>query len=127
MVPDRDDEVVRAAFAWLKAEEHEPPTFRRVLAHRPAVSRVASAEAVLLKLAVAVVVLFAVGLVSRGVIRSERLVVPRVVTVLATWRPSTDVFLETPGRDLLRSTPTLESSILSATSTFEARSTGDRR
>jgi hypothetical protein len=80
----------------------------------------------MLRLAVAAVVLLAVGSAYRAVTHSDQLIVPREVIALASWRPSTDVLLETPGRDLLRATPTLGTSILGAT-VLDIRSTGDER
>jgi hypothetical protein len=50
--------------------------------------------------------------------RRARLVVPKEVAMLSTWRASTDALLETPGLSLLRHAPTLGASLIDFTGDY---------
>ena len=110
---DRDDEALRSVFAELRgADERSTPSFEDVVARR--VSRapfvVASAAR---RFAIAAGLVLAAGFMYRAIsARASRLTVPREVIALSTWRPGTDVLLDTPGRNLLRHAPQLGASLI---------------
>ena len=68
-----------------------------------------------------------VGSAYRVIVAHRRLTVPHEIVALAAWRPATDVFLVTPGSTLLRSSPTLGTSLLGAMPVLDNRSGGDQR
>jgi hypothetical protein len=113
------DERLRDAIQELRATERATlkaaPSFESVLrrraqrreVYRPSVTRLAVAAA----LVIAAVASYR-AVREEGGARSERLVLPREVAALSTWRPMTDVLLETPGRQVLRSPAPLGASII---------------
>jgi hypothetical protein len=120
---DRDNDMLRAAFAELRREDEQvAPDLESVMTRRE--SRDDGSRSVawpLLRLSAAAVVIFALGTAYRAVVaRDSKLTVPREVVALAAWRPATDVLLETPFNDFLRHTPKLGASLLD-TSTGELR------
>jgi hypothetical protein len=120
---DRDDDMLRAAFAELRSEDGRvAPDFDRVIAKATRRDRESRSVAwPLLRFAAAAVVIVALGTAYRAAVeRGPRLTVPRQVLALSTWRPATDVLLETPFNDFLRHTPKLGASLLD-TSTGELR------
>jgi hypothetical protein len=119
---DRDDAAIRAALADLRAaDEREAPAFDAILARRASSLR---ARPHVGRLAIAAgLVLAAVGVYSvlRALGGGPRLTVPREVAALSTWRPVTDVLLETPARDVLRHMPRLGSSLIDISITGDFR------
>jgi hypothetical protein len=120
---ERDDEMLRAAFAELRTEDLQAvPDFKAVIAKGPVHDDGSRAVAwPLLRLAAAAVVIFALGTTYRAVVaRGSKLTVPREVLALSTWQSATGVLLETSFNDFLRHTPKLGASLLDT-------STGDLR
>lgn len=118
---DRDDEVIRAALADLRAaDEREAPAFDAVLARSASPSR---ARLHVGRLAIAAaLVLAAVGVYrALSTLGGPRLTVPSEVVALSAWRPATDVLLETPGKNLLRQTPQLGASLIDISITGDFR------
>jgi len=110
---EHDDETIRAAIAELRAaDERHAPSFEAVLTRRDArMSRGHMPD--IARLALAAVLVLAVGAVYRGLAaRPARITVPSEVIALSAWRPATDMLLETPGRDLLKAAPQLGASLL---------------
>jgi hypothetical protein len=106
---DRDEEVLRAALSDLRnADERAAPGFDTIL------SRVASPSYTLkvARLAIAAGLLVAAVGVYALSARPPRLTVPDEVVAFSTWRPATDVLLETSARELLRHTPRLGASLI---------------
>ncbi|MDQ6634741.1 MAG: hypothetical protein M3Z10_08295 [Gemmatimonadota bacterium] len=56
-----------------------------------------------------------------------QLTVPHEIVALVAWRPATDILLVTPGNELLRSRPTLGTSLLGAMPALDTSSEGDQR
>jgi hypothetical protein len=117
---ERNDELLRASLADLRAaDELEAPAFDAVLARRASTSR---ARPHVGRLAIAAgLVLAAAGIYRVVSTRAPRLTVPSEVVALSTWRPATDVLLETPGRDMLRYTPQLGASLIDINLTGDLR------
>jgi hypothetical protein len=107
---DPDGALVRAALAKLRADdERDAPAFDAVLS-RVATHRRSRLHIRRLAIAAALV-LVAVG-AYRTLSTRPRLMVPREVVALSAWRPATDVLLQTPGRELLRQSPQLGTSLI---------------
>lgn len=118
---DRDDEVIRAALADLRAaDEREAPAFDAVLARSASASH---SRLHVGRLAIAAaLVLAAVGVYrALSTLGGPRLTVPSEVVALSAWRPATDVLLETPGKNLLRQTPQLGASLIDISITGDFR------
>jgi hypothetical protein len=108
---DRDYEALRATLHELRvADERDAPPFAAILARRSA-RLLARPNA--RRLAIAAGLVLAAGL-AYGLFatRGRRLTVPSEVVALSTWRPATDVLLETPVRRLLAQAPRLGASLL---------------
>ena len=73
-------------------------------AWRPSIARLA--------VAATLVIAAVFGYRAREGTRAERIVLPREVAALSTWRPMTDALLETPGRQMLRNPAPLGASII---------------
>jgi len=118
---DRDADSVRAAIEALRLADSRrsdtaAPAFRSVLTRQRKVRAPVRFSPARLAAAAAVVTTLALGYrATTG--RPKGLTLPTEVAALANWRPVTDVLLETPGRYLLRETPSLGASIISATIT----------
>jgi hypothetical protein len=126
--PDHDAEVLRGALAELRAEERAAaPSFESVLARRAPDRGSVRRPSTLLRLLAAALVFLLVGSAYRVIVVRRRLTVPPEILALAAWRPATDVLLVTPGSALLRSTPTLGTSLLGAMPVLDTRSGGDQR
>lgn len=98
-----DDRDLRNAFARLRESEmRSVPAFAVHDRQRTHVRRLAFAAALLL------VVVVAGGYVARRALQRQPSSSPANVT-LSTWRAPTDFLLRTPGRELVESTPRLES------------------
>jgi hypothetical protein len=80
-----------------------------------------------LGLLAAALVLLASGTEYRAIVARRRFTVPREIVALAAWRPGTDVLLATPGSAMLRSSPSLDASLLGAMPILDTRSGGDQR
>ena len=125
---DGDADVLRGALAELRAEERaEAPSFESVLARRTLERGLIRPPSLLLRLLAATLVFLLVGSAYRVIVAHRRLTVPHEIVALAAWRPATDVFLVTPGSTLLRSSPTLGTSLLGAMPVLDNRSGGDQR
>jgi hypothetical protein len=125
---DRDAEALRDAIAELRATERgEAPSFDDVLARRTDERWATSPASMRLRLVAAGLVLLVVGAAYRAIVAPRRLTVPREIVALAVWRPATDVFLATPGSALLRSSPTLGTSLLGAMPVTDIGSGGGQR
>ena len=109
---DRDDEALRSAFSELRAaDQRSAPAFEDVLARR--VPSQPTAASIVRRLAVAAALVLAAGFAYRAIgSRTTRLTVPSEVIALSSWRPATDVLLETPGSGLLRHVPQLGASLI---------------
>lgn len=118
--PDRDSEALRSALSELRAvDEQQAPQFREIVDRR---RRVRAQRLSPMKLA------FAAALVAAAVLgyrvtaeRAGRLTLPKEVAALSAWRPLTDVLLETPSRNLLRSASPLGASIINVNIKGELR------
>ena len=113
---DRDDTELRELFARLRsADRTELPRYRAVLDQALARRRFPASRQRSLTVRAAAA---AVVVVAAGVIAYQRL--PHEVpgqsaptgSSLASWKSPTAVLLHTPGRELLREVPDLDSSIL---------------
>jgi hypothetical protein len=109
--PSHPDETIREALAELRAmDERTAPPFEDV------VTRVAtgrdSQRIRRIPIAVAAGILLAVSLAYPVWERSHRLLVPREVAILASWRPPTDMLLYTHVTQLLAGTPKLGESLI---------------
>jgi hypothetical protein len=113
---NRESDAVRSAIRELRSfDERTLPSFDAVLARRPARRPARRRVAGLLPplaIAAGVAIGVASAVVHRGASRSERFTVPREVRALSSWRPMTDVLLETPNRRLLREAPRLGASLI---------------
>lgn len=118
--PDRDTEALRSALADLRAaDEARAPRFGDVVDRR---RRVRAQRLSPMKAAFAAALVAAALLgyrVTAG--RAGRLTLPKEVAALSAWRPLTDVLLETPGRNLLRSASPLGASIINVNTKGELR------
>ena len=125
---DRDDDVLRSALVELRSEEcAEAPPFADVLARRTGEQGLAPARSMLVRLFAAALVVAVVGTAYQVTRVRGRLAVPPEIVALAAWRPATDALLITPGSALLRSSPTLGTSLLGAMPALDTRSGGDQR
>lgn len=105
---DRDEQVVRAAIGDLRvADRGAAPTFRSIVT-RPRVARPLPIG----RLALAAALLLALGLgVTRLARRPHRFSVPSEVVALSSWRPMTEVLLDTPTRAFLVQTRAVDSTL----------------
>jgi hypothetical protein len=92
------------------ADEHEAPAFDAVVA-RVRRSRALVWHPPRAAIAAALVFIAASALVYRAA-RPQPLTVPAEVLALSTWRPLTDVLLETPNRQFLTDMPDLDATTL---------------
>ena len=111
---DREHEMLRSVLEELRnADERAAPAFERLLARSRSRPPVAWRPGRLVLAAGAVFV--GIGLIAvRFAHPASRipLTVPREVVALSSWRPTTDVLLETSAKTLLRQTPQLSASLL---------------
>ena len=120
------DERVRRAVRELRdadARRDAAPSFAAVLSRdraRPG-WRVSPARLALAAALVVAAVLGARAVRSPPEPAPAPLRLPREVAALSTWRPITDVLLETPGRRLLRDASPLDASIINVNITGESR------
>ncbi len=111
---DPEYEQLRSAIREVRvADEREAPSFDAVLARRAARS-VDPWRVVRLALAAGVLLAAGMDVARRVAVWRARIVVPREVIALSTWRPLTAVLLETPNRTLLSETPRLGASLIAA-------------
>ena len=104
-----DDGALRRRFAHLReADRQRAPSFAQALSHLRARRRWRATLRIRpLMIGAAAAVVAAVWLAS------ERSFSPPAVTpAIATWRAPTDVFLRTPGHELLGAMPALGASVL---------------
>jgi hypothetical protein len=113
---DRDEETLRAALRDLRdADERAAPDFDAVISRAALPSYTLNVG----RLAIAAGLLVAAVGVSALFARRPKLTVPTEVIALSTWRPATDVLLETSTRELLRHTPRLGASLIDISNTGE--------
>ena len=105
-----DDSELRRRFAQLReADRERTPGFGRIYGR----SRARRSWAATLRVRTLVIgAAAAVGITAVWLARSRPFPPSELTPTIATWRAPTDVFLPTPGRDLLGTMPALGASVL---------------
>lgn len=110
MTLDRDEATVSAAIRELRRQdERDAPAFQSIMARHRASTSLPITPRLALVAAAAIAV---IGIAGYWAMRPERLVVPREVVALSTWRPMTDVLLTTTTPNMLSDTPRLGASLI---------------
>ena len=112
MTGRNQDGMVREAIRELRSsDERAAPAFDAVLTRKRRVVEFDADRVIGLAVAASVIIAAGVG-VAEGMSARAQLVVPHEVQLLSSWRPMTDVLLETSGSGLLTQTSPLEASML---------------